>query len=213
MKTNGFTLIEIIVSLAIFSVVAVIAIGALVRVTSANRQAQAIQSGVNNISFVLDDISREMRVGTGYGCYYGSGLLNQADGELNGGMTQCANGVKVDGPSTPDTLLTFTGSDGYIRAYLFSTPNYTMADATTTIYAAKATAFDEPLTSLVFNPITAQSATQSVNITGYQVGILGGTGTSPYGAVYINVKGYVGIKVQDQSIFDVETVISERSQS
>ncbi len=60
---KGFTLIEMIVSLAIFSVVAVVALGAMMRIMSANQKAQAIQSAVTNLGFALEAMSREMRVG------------------------------------------------------------------------------------------------------------------------------------------------------
>ncbi|MEK7501416.1 MAG: type II secretion system protein [Patescibacteria group bacterium] len=63
-KKEGFTLIEMVVSLAIFSVVAVIALGALMRIISANQKAQAIQAAVTNVNFALESMSRELRLAT-----------------------------------------------------------------------------------------------------------------------------------------------------
>ena len=202
MKTKGFTLIEIIVSLAIFSVVAVIAIGALVRVTSANRQAQAIQSGVNNISFILDAMSREMRVGSGFTCYSGSSLL-----DVNNHVT---GGSPCTGMSQgPDTLITFTTSDGLLYAYLLSTPGYESTGATTTIYEGQqdigSALGTPPYANLSFYPVTDPS----VAITGYKVGVLN---SSAYNSLFIRLIGHVGIKISDQSAFDVETTISDRTQ-
>lgn len=65
-KSKGFTLIEIIISLAIFTVVAVIAVGALLRVMDANRKALSLKTSINNLNFVMESMSREIRVGTKY---------------------------------------------------------------------------------------------------------------------------------------------------
>ena len=204
MKTKGFTLIEIIVSLAIFSVVAVIAIGALVRVTSANRQAQAIQSGVNNVSFVLDALSREMRVGTSYACYHSSGFITPGATQLNfdPASNPCSSNTTYTNPG--DTIISFTSSDGLLYAYLFSNPS---GVATTTVYKAEATTGGQSLMTISFYPLTSQS----VNITDYHVGIYSGS-SYPYHLAFVRMKGYVGIKIKDQSVFDVETTISDRSQ-
>src|SRR4051812_23311158 len=83
MTDRGFTLIEMIVSLAIFTVVAVVAVGSLVRVVALNRQAQTLQSSVNNLSFALDSMSREIRQGSALTCisgYAGAPFLPSAPG-------------------------------------------------------------------------------------------------------------------------------------
>ncbi len=67
-KSKGFTLVEIIVSLAIFSIVAVVALGALVKIVSANKKAQTLQSAITNLNYAMESISREMRVGKIYNC-------------------------------------------------------------------------------------------------------------------------------------------------
>lgn len=67
-KQSGFTLIEIIVSLALFSVVITIAVGALLILIASNRQLQSEQSVLTNLSFALDSMTREIRTGTNYYC-------------------------------------------------------------------------------------------------------------------------------------------------
>lgn len=64
----GFTLIEMIVSLALFSVVVTVAIGALLMLVSTNNQLQGEQSVMTNLSFALDSMTREIRTGTFYVC-------------------------------------------------------------------------------------------------------------------------------------------------
>src|ERR1035437_3022439 len=69
--SSGFTLIEMLVSIAIFMVVAVIAVAALLKIVDANRKSQTLQDAVNNINFAMDSITREIRVGSDY---YGSNV-------------------------------------------------------------------------------------------------------------------------------------------
>ena len=211
MKSRGFTLIEIIVSLAIFSVVAVIAIGALVRVTSANRQAQAIQSGVNNVSFILDSMSRELRVGTGYKCYTGVALNsnNQIPTNLSSSCLS-TNTLIVDDPGA---LIEFTSSNigtdsggnsscNLVYAYLFS-----KVGTTTKVYKAEEGVCNQGIANATFYPITSQS----VNITGYDLGVFSVAAQNGFLWTYIRLKGYVGSQVKDQSVFDVQTGISQRN--
>ncbi|MDD5165698.1 MAG: prepilin-type N-terminal cleavage/methylation domain-containing protein [Candidatus Pacebacteria bacterium] len=205
---SGFTLIEIIVSLGIFAVVAVIAVGALVRVTSANRQAQAIQSGVNNVSFILDAISREMRVGTGYKCSWSDSSMLDSNNLIITGATCDLNAVYE---SPKDTLISFTssntdGTSNLIYSYLF----HTVTNGSTqkiVIYKGEETATIKG-SNVVFNPVTSES----VNITDYKAGIFGGNTSYPYGLAFIRIAGYAGIKIKDQSVFDVQTTISQRAQ-
>lgn len=65
---RGFTLVEMIVAIFIFSIVMVVAVGALVSVVEANRKAQGVKSVMNNLNFALDSMTRAIRVGTDYSC-------------------------------------------------------------------------------------------------------------------------------------------------
>ena len=67
-RNKGFTLIEMIVALALFAIVAVVALGALMKIISANKKAQSLQSAITNINYALESISREMRVGSNFSC-------------------------------------------------------------------------------------------------------------------------------------------------
>ena len=94
-KTNtrrGFTLIEIIVSLMIFSIVVLVALSALVKIIDANKKAQTLQDSVINLSFTLESMSREMRSGSDYYCQEG---LNATIGTLTSTniAAQCVNGL------------------------------------------------------------------------------------------------------------------------
>jgi prepilin-type N-terminal cleavage/methylation domain-containing protein len=78
---SGFTLIELIVSLGLFALIMTLASGAYLMMISYNQQAQAEASGVNNLSFALESMAREIRTGTGYNCAAPGG------GDCAGGRT------------------------------------------------------------------------------------------------------------------------------
>ena len=67
-RARGFTLVELIVAVGLFALVMTIASGAYIIMIGASRHAQAIATGVDNLSFALDEMTREIRTGTQYSC-------------------------------------------------------------------------------------------------------------------------------------------------
>lgn len=68
----GFTLIEMMVAVAIFAIVMMIGVGALLSLSGANRRAQAINSVMQNLNAAIESMSRSIRVGTVYHCQSGA---------------------------------------------------------------------------------------------------------------------------------------------
>lgn len=67
-KKNGFTLIELMVSVGLFSIITLLTASAYFMMLSINRQTQGIATGINNLSFALETMTHTIRTGTGYGC-------------------------------------------------------------------------------------------------------------------------------------------------
>ena len=65
---KGFTLIEMMVAVFVFSAVMVIAVGAIFSIVSANKTSQALKSVLDNLNSAMDSMSREIRYGTNYHC-------------------------------------------------------------------------------------------------------------------------------------------------
>ena len=63
---RGYTLVELIVSVAIFSIVMLIAGAAFLTLISLDRQARATNDVVTNLSYVMDFVGRSVRTGTNY---------------------------------------------------------------------------------------------------------------------------------------------------
>ncbi|CAN5756054.1 hypothetical protein BH11PAT2_BH11PAT2_02260 [soil metagenome] len=76
---RGFTLVELIVSVALFTIVITIAASAYLSLISLNRKARATNDLVSNLSYVVDAMSRSIRTGTNYQCG-GPGGTNCANG-------------------------------------------------------------------------------------------------------------------------------------
>lgn len=98
---SGFTLVEMIVSLAIFSIVVTVSVGALLVLVATNQQLQGEQSVMTNLSFALDSMTREIRTGNEYFCLSATSdtglrnLFNNAsdlDYELDNQVQDCASG-------------------------------------------------------------------------------------------------------------------------
>ncbi len=64
--TKGFTLIEMMVAVSLFSVVMLISTGSLLSLIDASKRAQAIQSIMSNMNTSLDGMVRAMRMGQAY---------------------------------------------------------------------------------------------------------------------------------------------------
>ncbi|MEN9614165.1 MAG: hypothetical protein RLZZ347_472 [Candidatus Parcubacteria bacterium] len=116
----GFTLLEMIVAIFIFSIVVTIASGAMLSMISANRKAQALKTVMNNVNLALDSMSRDIRFGASYAPVSGifSGLcVTTCEGiavTKPGGVTQyfrsTKNGTLVRKRGALEQELTSTGA-------------------------------------------------------------------------------------------------------
>ena len=112
MTTNaprGYTLLELIVSLAIFSMVMVIVTGAYLMLINLDREVRATNQTVSTLSFTVDSMARSIRTGSNYSCE-------------SGGINNCKQ-------------FTFTDSSGQTQHYCRKTDNtigqYTTGNCTT----------------------------------------------------------------------------------
>lgn len=102
----AFTLIEMLVAVALFIVIMIIALGALLGIVDADSRAQSVGFMANNVDFVFDDMSRNLSTGIGYSC--------------GGGVSSCFS-------SGSDEIL-FTNQEAQDIGYEFSS---SCIDATT----------------------------------------------------------------------------------
>lgn len=66
--TRGFTLVEMLVSVAIFTVIIMVSVNTLLAMVDANKKAQSLRSVMNNLNAAVENMSRSIRVGRTYHC-------------------------------------------------------------------------------------------------------------------------------------------------
>jgi prepilin-type N-terminal cleavage/methylation domain-containing protein len=189
-KNKGFTLIEMMVAIAVFSIVMVMAMGALLNVIDSNNKARSIKTAINNISFALEGISKDMRMGTDYACGGGGNTVEE----------DCTGGV--------DTISFKSSKAGnpYVY-YRFNTAN---SQVESCISSAGTGACDGSYSPLTSSELTLDS------VKFYVLGVTHSkdpavTRTQP--RVIIVIKGTAGNKnkVKTQTTFDLQTGISQTS--
>lgn len=65
---RGYTLIELIIAIGLFALIMMLASGAYLVMIGINRQTQSIATGIDNLSFALETMTRTIRTGTQYAC-------------------------------------------------------------------------------------------------------------------------------------------------
>lgn len=65
---KGFSLVEMIVSLGIFTIILFIATSAFLTVVNADRKSRATRIAMDNLNLTLEDMSRRIKTGSSYNC-------------------------------------------------------------------------------------------------------------------------------------------------
>ncbi|HVY72676.1 MAG TPA: type II secretion system protein [Candidatus Paceibacterota bacterium] len=177
---RGFTLIEMLVSVAIFSIVMVMALGALLALSDANRQAQLLSIATNNFNSSLDSMSRAIRTGTAFHC--GGGTLT----------------VPADCALSPSTQFSFLSADGLQTVYKLGTTECSNGvgcilrsqDGGSSYVSITST--DIVVTKLAF----------------YVKGSLTSDGVQPRAVILAS--GYTTVKAGQKTQFNVQTSITQR---
>lgn len=112
----GFSLIELLISMTIFSIVVTIATSTLLVLIDANSRALNKQAILNNFTFALDSLTREVRSGYNYYC---DTVASEPSGVESFDATQdCASGGNyLSFIESGDGLTTGSGSDKRISYY------------------------------------------------------------------------------------------------
>ena len=125
-KSQGFTLIEIIVSLGVFSIVILIVLGAVFSIINLQRKTNAFRVAQANLSYAFEAMAKEIRTGHRYNnAVNGEGLtsfsfLNDSVPEQNVFYRVDADGRMVKGlVGDPADPLPLTSSEVTIKSLIF----------------------------------------------------------------------------------------------
>ena len=67
-KTRGFTLVEMIVALGMFTTVMLVVVSVLASVAGANEKGRTLRIVIDNLNFAVENMARTLRVGSQYHC-------------------------------------------------------------------------------------------------------------------------------------------------
>jgi prepilin-type N-terminal cleavage/methylation domain-containing protein len=180
---QGFTLIELIVAIGIFSIVIVLGLGSLLRITNANRYSNAAGAAVENMGFVLEEMSRSLRNGFLYHCDITVGSLQDPRNCGFGGSP--ASSIAFE--NIPGDFLDATDQHGYRlengRIEKFTDGN-----------------------SGVYVPLTDPSVTIT-NLRFYVVGTVPGDNIVPRVMILVNGTATTG---SVETKFDLQTTVMQR---
>lgn len=192
-KARGFSLIELMVALTLFSIVMTISIGTLLVLIDLNAKAQAVYSASTNLSFALDSIAREVRTGYQYHCANSVSAGEALPDPLTNGFADC---------STPGkNFLTFTREVDGVRM------GYRLNETEGTIEQKEDPDGSGPEEGTNWTPITADE----VFIDSFQI-IVDNTNVTDNNqpSVDMMVYGYVNNGLATSTDFYVQTHIVQR---
>ncbi|MEI6022840.1 MAG: type II secretion system protein [bacterium] len=195
-QQNGFTLIELMVSIAIFTVVVVSVIGSVYTANASARKVQATENVLNNANFALESIVRNVRTGTIIGCN-DTDIVQALPVDSYYGNDNCANGLSY---AQSITIHSSLGRDSYIK--------YTWDSNLNGI-----TKMEVPVTGGVIgsswsDPISVTAPSVVVSSLGFNfVGITDPTRQRGVGIVF---SGYASTDT-DQTPFTIQTFVSQRN--
>lgn len=131
---KGFTLVELMVSVSVFTLVMVICMGSILTVLDANRKSQNLRTVMDNLNSSLEGMTRQIRFGKNYHCGT-TGVLSQP--------MDCAGGASsLTLLSQTGTQVTYSLSGGRVVRndsgvdYYVTSPDITVEDLTFWVFGS-----------------------------------------------------------------------------
>lgn len=184
-SSDGYTVVELMVSVALFGVAVLMAASAFLGVVSSNRKSLAMRTAIDNLNFAVESMSRDMKTGFSYHCGVGGAI--SAPQDCPSGASYIAFEGQEGDPLNPGDQIVYRLNGGRIE---------------------RSGAGGVPGT---FFPVTAPPP--ELSITGLAFRVYGTFGTAVDGArqprIVIVIIGTAGIG-KEASTFDLQTLISQR---
>lgn len=210
-KKKGFTLIEALVSLGIFSIVVVAASGVILSVISSNKKNQAISSVVNNLSYSIDSMVRDIKTGYKYKCdFIGADTDLLLDNYKLNSDSSC--GVEGTAANALTLISTISGKEQIVKYELITGgANFETAYIKKTLYTESGgtvTVSSYALTDS--NNITIKGMYFFVKNPSPIIPKPDNTGDIGQPSVFLNIKGTAKVNQINISDFFIQTYISQR---
>ena len=118
-----------IIAVALFSIVMLVCVSALLSLVAANRKAQALQSVMNNLNITLDGMARNIRMGSNYHCG-ASGTLTQTADCANSGDVSLAFEPYGNAVTDPPWVYSFNAGTSRIEKKVGAGASLTVTSST-----------------------------------------------------------------------------------
>lgn len=184
---RGFTLVEMMVSVAIFAIVMTVALGALLSMSESDRKAQTLKSVINNMNFALDAMSRSIRTGQAYHCDTTQGTLS----------------VTRDCPDNPASSLAYQPAQGGTVIYRLENSSGSLCGQPSGAVGCIVRSTDGGVT---YGAITSSE----VYINALSFYVTGAQSASVQPKVTILISGVVTVSGAQDSPFNLQTSVTQR---
>jgi prepilin-type N-terminal cleavage/methylation domain-containing protein len=189
---KGFTLIEMLVAVGLFSIVMLVSVAAILSIIGNNKKAQGINNVVNNLNFAIESMVRDMKTGYLYKCNYSWPISQNTD-------LLCPSGSSaVDKVAFFSTL---TGTPTAVE-YSFVEPA-TVNGVYTPGHIVKRIAPDSTSVDL-----TSKSDVDIQSVKMYVNSPTPGSGAQP--GIFLIISGKANISENEVTEFGLQTFISQR---
>lgn len=201
-RRKGFSIVEMLVAVALFTAVVLMSIAALLALIDANSKTRSIKIAMDNLGFIFDDMARDLRVGSRYRCQEGIPptrmiIASDATG------TDCSY-------DSGGQYLAFRNKDNYVTFYYFN--NGTLKKKVTT--RNWSSGYTDALTGddLYGNSyLTVSSSDLTINrLRFYVYNTNPSSNAQPYVVITATVTVGATGKPKNQTTFSVQTTVSQR---
>ena len=93
---GGYTIIETMIAISLFIVIVMVGMNALLNANVIHQKSQSMRSIMDNLSFVTEDISRNLRTGTDYHCIDGTSPNGTDGGTIAHSCTNGGGGISFN---------------------------------------------------------------------------------------------------------------------
>ncbi|MHB1330841.1 MAG: PilW family protein [Minisyncoccota bacterium] len=184
-KEYGFTLIEIMTAVSIFTIVTTISMGSILTIFDINRKSESIKIVMDNLNLSVESMAREMRYATRYSC----------------------------DPNVPIPTPWSQMSPGNCTSGGDSIAFYSPASNRAIVYRQSGTVIEKSINGgQSFTPVTAPEIAIS-DMDFYVLGALSSAsefGNPQQPKVLIKIRGSAGVKESVETEFTLQTLVSQR---
>lgn len=92
---SGYTIIETMIAISLFIIIVMAGMGALLNANLLHQKSQNMRSIMDNLSFIMEDMSRNMRTGYNFQCFNYEDTQRTLSPATLGTPRSCANGWAV----------------------------------------------------------------------------------------------------------------------